>query len=73
MSLFYYATTWSRLGLAALLAVGSLTAARAQTFAYPSNEAYNTVGTYTDLGSTGTAIATANTDDANSATQGIQL
>jgi hypothetical protein len=70
MGLLYHVATWSRLGLAALLTVGSL-AARAQTFAYPSNAAYNSVGTYTDLGTTGTAIATANTDDANSTAQDI--
>jgi hypothetical protein len=71
MGLFYYATAWSRLGLAALFAVGSLTAARAQVFTYQSTAAFNTVGTYTDLGTTGTAIATPNTDDANSAAQDI--
>jgi hypothetical protein len=71
MGLLYRATTWSRLGLAALLTMGSLAAARAQSFAYPSNAAYNSVGTYTDLGATGTAIATANTDDANSEAQNI--
>ncbi|MBJ6143433.1 fibronectin type III domain-containing protein [Hymenobacter sp. BT559] len=71
MGLFYYATSWPRLGLAALLAVGSLTAAHAQTFAYPSNAAQSLVDTYADLGTTGTAIATANTDDANSAAQAI--
>ncbi|RZL13083.1 MAG: T9SS type A sorting domain-containing protein [Hymenobacter sp.] len=66
-----YFAAGPRLALAALLAVGSLTAARAQTFAYPSNEAYSSVETYTDLGATGTAITTANTDDANSAAQNI--
>lgn len=71
MGIFYHAATWSRLSLAALLVLGILTGARAQTFAYPANEAYNAVGTYTDLGTTGTAITTANTDDANSAAQDI--
>ncbi|MFD1873441.1 fibronectin type III domain-containing protein [Hymenobacter bucti] len=71
MTYLYPTISWRRLGLAALLAVSSLTAARAQTFAYPSNAAYNSVGTYTDLGATGAAIATANTDDANSAAQSI--
>ncbi|TVT40600.1 T9SS type A sorting domain-containing protein [Hymenobacter setariae] len=71
MGLFYHVAFWSRLSAATLLAVGSLTAARAQTFAYPANEAYNAVSAYTDLGATGTAIATANTDDANSDAQAI--
>ena len=45
-------------------------AAHAQ-LGYASATAANVPGTYTDLAATGTAIATANTDDANSAAQGI--
>ena len=54
------------LALAALLATGAVGTAHAQ-LAYSAGNVVNTVGTYTDLGTTGTAIATANTDDANSA------
>ena len=54
-----------RLALSALLGVGAMGVAQAQFYA-AANVA-NTTGTYTDLGTTGTAIATANTDDANSA------
>ncbi|RZL06680.1 MAG: fibronectin type III domain-containing protein, partial [Hymenobacter sp.] len=71
MGLFYYAAAWSRLGLAALLALVSLTAARAQVLSYQSTAAFNLDSTYTDLGTAGAAIATANTDDANSAAQAI--
>ncbi|WP_046244883.1 T9SS type A sorting domain-containing protein [Hymenobacter terrenus] len=45
-------------------------AAQAQINYAPSN-ALTLAGTYTDLGATGTAIATANNDDANSAAQPI--
>lgn len=45
-------------------------AAHAQ-FNYAPRNATNVAGTYTDLGTTGTAIATANTDDDNSAAQPI--
>jgi hypothetical protein len=71
MGLFYHAATWLRLGLAALLTVGSLTATHAQYLSYQSTAAINLDSTYTDLGTTGTAIATANTDDANSTAQEI--
>ena len=54
------------LALAALL-LGSATAAQAQF--YTAANVVNRAGTYTDLGTTGTAIATANFDDANSAVQ----
>ena len=54
-----------RLGLTALLAGGTALAAQAQTFTYDPNLSYNLAGTYTDLGSNGTVITTANTDDAN--------
>ena len=67
----YLPSSWSRLGLAALLTVGSLTAAHAQAFSYSASRAANVTGTYTDLGTTGTAVTTANTDDANSAAQNI--
>lgn len=42
-------------------------AANAQNLNYSPASATNVAGTYTDLGTTGTAITTANTDDANSA------
>lgn len=71
MKRLYPASIWRRLGLAAVLAVSSLTAAHAQLFPYQSNVAFNVDSTYTDLGSAGAAIATANTDDANSAAQSI--
>ncbi len=45
-------------------------AAQAQ-FAYQPGNAVNTTGTYTDLATDGTAITTANTDDANSTAQPI--
>ena len=54
-----------RLVLSALLGVGATGAAQAQFYA--AANVTNTTGTYTDLGTTGAAIATANTDDANSA------
>lgn len=38
---------------------------------YEAGNAINLAGTYTDLGTTGTAIATANTDDDNSTAQNI--
>jgi hypothetical protein len=59
-----------RLGLAAALLVASTSIAHAQ-FAYKPALTQNIAGTYTDLGTTGTVIATANTDDANSAAQNI--
>ncbi len=68
------ARAWSqrlrRLGLAALL-LGGATVAQAQTLNYTTTSATNVAGTYADLGTSGTAIATANTDDANSAAQNI--
>ena len=60
-----------QLGLAALLLGGATVAAQAQNLNYTVNNATNLVTTYTDLGTTGTAITTANTDDANSAAQAI--
>ena len=45
-------------------------AAHAQ-LGYPAASAVNAAGTYTDLAATGTAISTANTDDANSTAQPI--
>ena len=60
-----------QLGLTALLAGGATVAAHAQTFPYVPSSFTNLAGTYTDLGTTGTVIATANTDDANSAVQPI--
>ncbi|WP_310391394.1 T9SS type A sorting domain-containing protein [Hymenobacter sp.] len=46
-------------------------AAQAQSLNYAPAGAVNVAGAYADLGTTGTAIATANTDDANSAAQPI--
>jgi hypothetical protein len=60
-----------QLGLTALLAGGATVAAQAQTLNYSTATASNVAGTYTDLGATGTAIVTSNTDDANSAAQEI--
>ncbi|RZK21870.1 MAG: T9SS type A sorting domain-containing protein [Hymenobacter sp.] len=59
-----------RLGLAALLLAAVAPAAHAQ-FAYKPALVQNIAGAYIDLGTTGAAIATANTDDANSAAQNI--
>jgi hypothetical protein len=47
-----------------------VTTAQAQ-FSYTPARAQNVTGTYTDLGTTGTVIATGNTDDDNSAAQEI--
>ncbi|MFD2717982.1 T9SS-dependent choice-of-anchor J family protein [Hymenobacter monticola] len=52
--------------LAALLATGAVGSAHAQ-LGYAAANVTNTAGTYTDLGTSGTAISTANNDDANSA------
>lgn len=60
-----------QLGLTALLAGGATVAAHAQTLNYTPGSTTNVAGTFTDLGTTGTAITTANTDDANSAAQSI--
>jgi hypothetical protein len=62
-----------QLGLTALLASGATVAAQAQTqtFTYGPAGSSTTMGTYSSLGATATAIATANTDDANSAAQNI--
>ncbi|TGE26037.1 T9SS type A sorting domain-containing protein [Hymenobacter aquaticus] len=65
------AQPWRKLALAALLAVGGASAAQAQTLNYNLFGAQNVAGTYTDLAATGTVIATANNDDANSAAQPI--
>jgi hypothetical protein len=62
----------TRLRQLAMVAVltGASIAAHAQ-LAYTAANVTNTAGTYTDLGTTGTVIATANTDDANSASTPI--
>jgi hypothetical protein len=60
-----------QLGLTVLLAGGATVAAHAQTLNYTIAGGTNTTTTYTDLGTTGTAITTANNDDANSAVQSI--
>lgn len=54
-----------------LLPVALLPFAAHAQFNYAPGNATNTTTTYTDLGTTGTAIATANTDDDNSAAQNI--
>ena len=56
--------------LAALVAVGTVGTTQAQ-LGFSAASAINTTSVYTDLGTTGTAIATANTDDANSAATAI--
>jgi hypothetical protein len=66
-----YISGLRRLGFTALLAGGTALAAQAQTLNYAASGVANVAGTYTDLGTTGTAITTANTDDANSAAQNI--
>jgi len=58
-------------GLTALLVGGAAVAAQAQTLNYTTATATNVAGTFTDLGTTGTVISTANTDDANSTAQNI--
>ncbi len=58
-----------RWALPALLLTGF--GANAQALNYAVAGATNTAGTFTDLGTTGTAIATANNDDANSTAQPI--
>jgi hypothetical protein len=67
--------SWSarlrQFGLTALLLGGATAAAQAQTLNYTTATAVNVAGTFTDLGTTGTVITTANTDDANSAAQAI--
>jgi hypothetical protein len=65
-----FAQRLRQLGLTALVAGGATVAAHAQ-FSYTVSSASNGVTAYTDLAATGTAIATANTDDANSAAQNI--
>ena len=47
------------------------TAKRTAALAYPAGRAQNVAGTYTDLGTTGTVITTANLDDASSSAQDI--
>jgi len=66
-----WASRLQKAGLAVLLAGATAAAAQAQTLNYTPTTATNVAGTYTDLGTTGTAIATANTDDDNSAAQAI--
>ncbi len=67
-------TSWrsrlGQLGLTALL-LGGAAAAQAQTLNYNTASTTNVAGTFTDLGSSGTVITTANTDDDNSAPQAI--
>jgi hypothetical protein len=60
-----------RCGALALFALLGANTAFAQTLGIPALGAQSLAGTYTDLGSSGTAIATANFDDASSAAQNI--
>jgi hypothetical protein len=68
-------TSWSsrlrQLGLTGLLLGGATAAAQAQTLTYTVGATTNIVTSYKDLATAGTAIATANSDDANSAAQDI--
>jgi hypothetical protein len=64
-------STLRRFALTTLLGGGGLLAAQAQNLGQTVAAATNAPGTYTDLGTTGTAITTANQDDANSAAQNI--
>ncbi|MGI4760252.1 MAG: FG-GAP-like repeat-containing protein [Janthinobacterium lividum] len=71
----HYSFLWSGgrirvLALAFLLGSGSL-AASGQALNYAPAGATVVAGTYTDLGTTGSVIATSNTDNANSAAQNI--
>jgi hypothetical protein len=61
------ASRWLPVALLPLLPL----AASAQNLGYGAATAVNTTTTYTDLGTTGTAISTSSTDDANSAAQSI--
>jgi hypothetical protein len=67
----HWGTRLRQLGLTAALLGGATVAAQAQTLTYTVGATTNIVTTYTDLAATGTAIATANTDDANSTAQNI--
>jgi len=69
----YASRLLGRLGLAATLLGGTALASQAQVLNYSTASASNVAGTYTDLAtvSGSTVITTANTDDANSATQNI--
>jgi hypothetical protein len=64
-------STLRRFALTTLLGGGGLLSAQAQSLGQTVAAAANVAGTYTDLGTTGTVIATANTDDANSTAQNI--
>ncbi|MBD2724425.1 T9SS type A sorting domain-containing protein [Hymenobacter armeniacus] len=61
------ASRWLPVALLPLLPL----AASAQQLGYSPTSATNVAGTYTDLGTNGTAITTSSTDDANSAAQNI--
>ncbi|MFD1469001.1 T9SS type A sorting domain-containing protein [Hymenobacter caeli] len=68
--LFANVRAWVRRGLLAV-AMLPVAMAAAQSIPYTPAGSANVAGTYTDLGAAGAAIATANTDDANSAAQDI--
>ena len=63
-----FSRRWLVAATAGVLAVGN---AQGQSLNYAPASATNVAGTFTDLGTSGTAITTANTDDANSAAQFI--
>ncbi|OON66800.1 T9SS type A sorting domain-containing protein [Hymenobacter sp. CRA2] len=63
-------SNWRGLALLGLLGFAG-TAANAQVLGYTVATAQNVTGTYNDLGATGTAIVTANNDDATSQPQQI--
>ncbi len=67
---YSFAPRFRQLALVGLLA-GGASAAQAQALPYAAANVLKFVGTYTDLGASGTVIATANTDDASSAAQTI--
>ena len=67
----FWSARLRQLGLTALLLSGATIVAHAQGLSYTTSSAANTTSTFSDLGATGTAITTANPDDANSAAQNI--
>jgi hypothetical protein len=64
------AGSWRGLALLGLLSLAG-SAATAQSLNYSPATVQNVTGTYTDLGTTGTVIATTSNDDANSSPQNI--
>lgn len=66
-----YTAPWRKLALAVLFGLGTNAAAQAQLLNYPPNRATNTLGSYTDLGTTGTDIAITDKNNEISAPQNI--